>query len=130
MRGAVRHVWWLWLALAVPSAELAWAQEAPAARGARRGGSAERRVEAPRDDLNGRARARATEQRKDRVALQIPAALRQRALRRIETRIEKNLEKSRELRREALGMLGKLLEELPEDASEMPPTLMRLGELE
>ena len=96
----------------------------------RRGGAAERRVEARRQDLDTRARGRAKAEQQDRVALQIPTALRQRALQRIEARIERNLGLSRKLRREALGMLGTLLAELPEDASEMPPTLMRLGELE
>jgi TolA-binding protein len=96
----------------------------------RRGGAAERRVEARREDLDTRARGRAKAQQQDRVALQIPTALRQRALQRIEARIERNLVLSRKLRREASVLLGKLLAELPEDASEMPPTLMRLGELE
>ena len=73
---------------------------------------------------------RSKAQRKDQVSLQIPAALRQRALSRIDARIGRNIEQARALRREALGMLGQLLSELPADATEMPTTLMRLGELE
>ena len=131
MRRRLRHVCvWLTLATSVPG--LAAAQDAapPAARGGRRAAAIERRVEARRNDLDARAQGRAKTRQEDRVALQIPTALRQRALQRIDARIERNLDLSRKLRREALGMLGKLLEELPEDASEMPATLMRLGELE
>jgi TolA-binding protein len=90
----------------------------------------ERRVVGRTSSLETKATERAQAQRNDQVALQIPAALRQRALSRIERRIGKNLEQARALRREALGMLGKLLGELPPDASEMPTALMRLGELE
>ena len=90
----------------------------------------ERRVVGRTSSLEAKATERAHAQRKDQVALQIPAALRQRALSRIERRIGKNLEQARALRREALGMLARLLGELPPDASEMPTTLMRLGELE
>jgi TolA-binding protein len=90
----------------------------------------ERRVVGRASSLETKATERAQAQRNDQVALQIPAALRQRALSRIERRIGKNVEQARALRREALGMLGKLLGELPPDASEMPTTLMRLGELE
>src|SRR5688572_10499929 len=90
----------------------------------------ERRVVGRTSSLETKATERAQAQRQDQVALQIPAALRQRALQRIERRIGRNLQQARALRREALGMLGKLLGELPPDASEMPTTLMRLGELE
>jgi outer membrane protein assembly factor BamD (BamD/ComL family) len=90
----------------------------------------ERRVVGRTSSLETKATERAQAQRNDQVALQIPAALRQRALSRIARRIGRNLEQARALRREALGMLGKLLGELPPDASEMPTTLMRLGELE
>lgn len=91
----------------------------------------ERKVAAaPRATLETRARDRAQAERRDQVSLQIPAALRQRAMARVEARINRNLERARALRQEALGMLIKLLGELPAGASELPTTLMRLGELE
>jgi TolA-binding protein len=101
-----------------------------APRSTRRAQVEERRIQGSTSSVESRAEQRAKSQQKDQVALQIPAALRQRALQRIEVRIGKNIERARVLRREALGMLRQLLGELPEDAAEMPPTLMRLGELE
>lgn len=98
---------------------------------ARRAGTTEeRRVEGRTSSLKTQAVERSKARRNDQVSLQIPAALRQRALSRIEARIGKNLEQARALRRQALGMLRQLLGELPADATEMPTTLMRLGELE
>jgi len=92
---------------------------------------AERRVEgASRSTLETQAQERQRSKRSGRMGLQIPSALRQRALARVEARITQNLTRARELRRIALGMLGKLITELPADASELPETLMRLGELE
>jgi tetratricopeptide (TPR) repeat protein len=111
---------------------VARAQVAPstAASGTRRTQTAERRIQGRTSSVESKSGLRAKAQQQDQVALQIPAALRQRALRRIEARIGKNIEQARALRREALGMLLRLLSELPEEAAEMPPTLMRLGELE
>ncbi len=83
-----------------------------------------------RTTLDTQAQARQRSKRSSRLGRQIPEALRQRAEARVEARISKNLERARELRRLALGMLGQLLSELPADASELPETLMRLGELE
>lgn len=83
-----------------------------------------------RTTLDTQAEARQRSQRSTRMGTQIPEALRQRAEARVEARITRNLDRARELRRLALGMLGKLLGELPPDASELPETLMRLGELE
>ncbi len=83
-----------------------------------------------RTTLKTEADARAREKRDAEVALRIPAALRKRALARVEQRITKNIARARALRREALGMLTELLGELPRDAPEMAETLMRLGELE
>ena len=103
-------------------------REPPSASG--RGRTQERKIEGRTSSLANKAVERQQAQRKDQVSLQIPAALRQRALQRIERRIGRNLEQAKKLRREALGMLNQLLAELPEDASEMPTTLMRLGELE
>jgi TolA-binding protein len=98
---------------------------------ARRAGTTEeRRIEGRTSSLETKAVERSKAQRKDQVSLQIPAALRQRALSRIDARIGRNIEQARALRREALAMLGQLLSELPADATEMPTTLMRLGELE
>jgi TolA-binding protein len=84
----------------------------------------------PRVTLETKAEDRARSERRAEVALQIPLALQKRALGKVEARITRNLERSRVLRREALGLLRALLADLPEEASEMPPTLMRLGELE
>jgi hypothetical protein len=84
----------------------------------------------PRDTLDTQAQARDRSQRRNRVALQIPQALRQRVEQRIEARITRNVERARKLRHQALGMLRTLLGELPPDAAELPSTLMRLGELE
>jgi TolA-binding protein len=135
-------VLWLWASLGtgLPSAaaQVAASMSAapPAAASfntapARRAGTTEeRRIEGRTSSLETKAVERSTAQRKDQVSLQIPAALRQRALSRIDARIGRNIEQARALRREALGMLGQLLSELPEDATEMPTTLMRLGELE
>ncbi|MEY2936402.1 MAG: hypothetical protein RL033_7151 [Pseudomonadota bacterium] len=83
-----------------------------------------------RSTLDTQAEARQRSKRSSRMGLQIPEALRQRAEARVEARISKNLERTRALRQLALGMLGKLLGELPPDATELPETLMRLGELE
>ena len=92
---------------------------------------AERQVQgAQRSTLETQAAERQREKRSGRMGMQIPAALRQRALARVEARITQNLTRARQLRKVALSMLGKLLSELPADASEMPETLMRLGELE
>jgi tetratricopeptide (TPR) repeat protein len=96
----------------------------------RRAQAAERRIQGRTSSLESKSGQRAKAQQQDQVALQIPAALRQRALQRIEARIGRNIEQARALRREALGMLLRLLNELPEDAAELPATLMRLGELE
>jgi TolA-binding protein len=101
---------------------------APAAR--RSDPVEERRVEGRTNRLAATAKAREKAQQKDQVSTQIPAALRQRALARIDARIGRNLEQARALRREALGLLRPLLDELPPDATELPTTLMRLGELE
>ncbi|HEU4577607.1 MAG TPA: tetratricopeptide repeat protein [Polyangiaceae bacterium] len=92
---------------------------------------AEHRVEgASRNTLDTQARERQRTKRNGRMGMQIPAALRQRAQARVEARITQNLARAKELRKVALGMLGKLLSELPPDATELPETLMRLGELE
>jgi outer membrane protein assembly factor BamD (BamD/ComL family) len=111
-----------------------WASAVPEASATpvRRGAAPieERRVEGRTSSLDARASDKAKTQRKQQLSLQIPAALRQHALERIEQRIGKNLEQARALRKEALLMLRQLLGELPEDASEMPTTLIRLGELE
>lgn len=91
----------------------------------------ERRVEGHRrTTLDTQAGDKAMSKRKAELSLRIPAALRQRALAQVEARISQNLERARALRREALGLLTELASELPEDAVEMPETLMRLGELE
>ncbi|MEO8177996.1 MAG: tetratricopeptide repeat protein [Deltaproteobacteria bacterium] len=91
----------------------------------------ERRVAAAtRSTLDTQAQERQRSKRNDRMGLQIPEALRQRAQARVDARITQNLTQARELRRVALSMLGKLLAELPPDAAELPETLMRLGELE
>jgi cellulose synthase operon protein C len=121
---------WLSLGASLPAA----AAPAPASPSVPDPGRAvqvqERPVEGRTSSLVGATERRQKAQQKDQVSYQIPAALRQRALARIDTRIGRNLEQARALRREALGMLGKLLNELPPDATEMPTTLMRLGELE
>ncbi len=91
----------------------------------------ERRVEGKaRNTLKTKAEERVRDKRRDQVALQIPAALRQRAMHKVEARITRNVERAKKLRREALGMLVQLLGELPPGAVELPATLMRLGELE
>ncbi len=91
----------------------------------------ERRIEArPPGTLKTKAKERVAAQQKSQVALQIPAALRQRALVKVEARITRNVERARGLRREALRMLRQLLGELPPGAVETPTTLVRLGELE
>jgi outer membrane protein assembly factor BamD (BamD/ComL family) len=119
------------LGVALPSSWARAVTEPSAASVPRRAAPiAERRVEGRTSSLEARASDKAKTQRKEQVSLQIPAALRQHALERIEQRIGKNLDQARALRKEALVMLGQLLAELPEDASEMPTTLIRLGELE
>jgi hypothetical protein len=83
-----------------------------------------------RKTLLTQAEGRVRSQRRVQMELQIPEALRKRALANIESRITRNLERTRELRREALTLLNQLLGELPPGAAELPATLMRLGELE
>jgi TolA-binding protein len=120
---------WLSLGAALPvAAQVPAAPSAPAPR--REGAIQEKRIEGRTSSFESKAKERQKAQQKDQVGYQIPAALRQRALARIEMRIGKNLEQARALRREALALLGRLLGELPPDALEMPTTLMRLGELE
>jgi TolA-binding protein len=91
----------------------------------------ERRIDGrSRSTLDTQAKERQRSKQSGRMGMQIPAALRERAMARVEARITQNLTRAKELRKEALSMLGKLLADLPPDAVEMPETLMRLGELE
>ncbi|HKO93703.1 MAG TPA: tetratricopeptide repeat protein, partial [Polyangiaceae bacterium] len=91
----------------------------------------ERRIEGrSRSTLDTQAKDRQRSKQSGRMGMQIPAALRDRAMARVEARITQNLARAKELRNEALGMLRKLLLDLPPDATELPETLMRLGELE
>jgi len=91
----------------------------------------ERRIDGrSRSTLDTQAKARQRSKQSGRMGMQIPAALRERAMARVEARITQNLTRAKQLRKEALSMLGKLLADLPPDAVELPETLMRLGELE
>jgi tetratricopeptide (TPR) repeat protein len=122
---------WLTLGVVVPVAAQVPVAPSTSVSGPRRAGAIqEKRIEGRTSSLETAAKARQKAQQKDQVSHQIPAALRQRALARIDARIGRNLEQARTLRREALALLGRLLGELPPDAVEMPTTLMRLGELE
>jgi len=92
---------------------------------------AERRIDGrARSTLDTQAKDRQRSKQSGRMGMQIPAALRERAMARVEARITQNLTRAKELRKEALSMLHKLLVDLPPDAVELPETLMRLGELE
>ena len=115
------------LTLALPASAadtpVAGAADAPGLQRRKIQPVAERRVQgASRSTLETQAQERQRSKRSDRMGTQIPAALRQRALARVDARITQNLAQARELRRVALGMLGKLLSELPPDAVERGTT--------
>jgi cellulose synthase operon protein C len=130
----------LGLALGLALTAPARAADSPAAGSTAEGPGLERRkiqavaehqiAAAPRTTLDTQAQERQRSKRNGRMGMQIPEALRERAQARVDARISQNLKRAGELRRVALSLLGKLLTELPPDATELPETLMRLGELE
>ncbi|HTM46593.1 MAG TPA: tetratricopeptide repeat protein [Polyangiaceae bacterium] len=89
--------------------------------------SAERQL-APVARRSTRQQARAAE-RRDRLAMQIPAELRRAFEAKIERRIVQNVAAIAQLRREAIGLLESFIAETPEESLEMPEALLRLSEL-
>ncbi|HEY3494245.1 MAG TPA: hypothetical protein VGK73_06150 [Polyangiaceae bacterium] len=93
--------------------------------------AAERQLgEQRRPTIKKKAEAKAENARAVRVSLQIPEALRPVLARKIDRRIARNLEQTKALRAEAHGLLDKFIRESPEDSSELPEALVRIGELE
>src|SRR5688572_18072241 len=93
--------------------------------------AAERQLGAQaRPTIKKRAEAKADTNRAIRVSLQIPEALRATLAKRIDRRIARNVAASKKLRHEAHALLEKFIQESPEDSSELPEALIRIGELE
>src|SRR4051812_5765879 len=87
-------------------------------------------VGAERPTIKKKAEQKAQASRGARVSLQIPERLRKALAAKIDRRIERNIVQSKGLRVEAMGLLGKFIEESPDDTPEMPEALLRMGELE
>jgi TolA-binding protein len=85
---------------------------------------------AERPTIKKKAAQKAQASRGARVSLQIPERLRKLLAAKIDRRIERNIAESKALRIEAMGLLGKFIDESPPDTAEMPEALLRMGELE
>lgn len=83
-----------------------------------------------RPTIKKKAADQAEAKRGYRVSLQIPEALREILAKKIDRRIARNLVEEKKLRVEAMGLLGKFIDESPEGSNEMPEALLRMGELE
>jgi cellulose synthase operon protein C len=93
--------------------------------------AAERQLGAQtRPTLKHKEEAKAESRREIRVSLQIPEALRPLLAKKIDERIQRNIEATKALRVEAHGLLEKFIAESPEDSTELPEALVRIGELE
>lgn len=125
----------MWLLASRPG--VAWAASGDAVKPAAASESAhikpaaERKLAgAERPTIKKKAQQRAQASRGARVSLQIPERLRLALAAKIDRRIERNIVQSKQLRAEAMGLLGKFIDESPADTPEMPEALLRMGELE
>ncbi len=83
-----------------------------------------------RPTIKKKAADAAESERSQRVSLQIPERLRHALAHKIDKRIAEDVKLTKALRTEARKLLAKFIEESPEDSSELPEALVRLGELE
>jgi TolA-binding protein len=131
VRAGAVGLWLLASSSLAHAAEGELAKPAAASESAHIKPAAERKLTgAERPTIKKKADQKAKATRGARVSLQIPERLRKALAKKIDRRIERNIADSKQLRVEAMGLLGKFIEESPSDSPEMPEALLRMGELE